>query len=56
MNILLTGSDGQLGRSLTSTLPKNINLIQTNKNDLDICNNDQIFNTKFSGLIHPYRG
>ena len=42
MNILLTGSEGQLGKSIIATLPKNINIIQTNKKNLDICNFKQL--------------
>ena len=51
MNILLTGSEGQLGKSLISTLPKNINIIKTNKKDLDICNSNQLIFFLFSDTL-----
>ena len=41
MKILLTGADGQLGRSLLSKLPNGIDLISTNKTSLDLCNREK---------------
>ena len=40
MKILLTGSEGQLGRALIANKPNNIKLIATSKKDLDITNKE----------------
>tara|TARA_Y100000589_G_scaffold330271_1_gene379398 strand:- start:3576 stop:4484 length:909 start_codon:yes stop_codon:yes gene_type:complete len=56
MKILLTGADGQLGRSLLSKLPNGIDLISTNKTSLDLCNrekcNDFILKIKPEWIIN----
>ena len=40
--ILVTGADGQLGRSLKSTQPKNKEVLFANKSALDITDNEQL--------------
>ena len=41
MRILITGSDGQLGKSLISYKPSNIKLLAQNKKELDITNENK---------------
>ena len=50
MRVLLIGSAGQLGRSLISYKPKNIELISKNKKELDITNE-----SKCAKLISEYK-
>ena len=45
MKILLTGSEGQLGRALISYKPNNIELIAKSKKDLDITNEQECIKT-----------
>lgn len=37
MNVLITGANGQVGKELLYTCPKNINVTALDKNNLDIC-------------------
>ena len=36
MKVILTGSNGQLGNSIRSIIPKNINLISLSRKELDL--------------------
>ena len=38
MKVLLTGSDGQLGKAIISKKPANINLLKTTRDEFDLCN------------------
>ncbi len=44
MKILLTGSSGQLGKSLIDIKPNNCEIIKPNKNDLDLSNSTECRN------------
>ncbi len=50
MKVLITGSNGQLGKSLLHTKPSNIELIETSKNILDLSNKKSIFDN-----VHLYK-
>ena len=43
MKILLTGANGQLGRSLSLLKPKDVNLISPSRNELDLTDNKRCF-------------
>ena len=45
MKILLTGSEGQLGRALISSKPDNIQIMAKNKKGLDITNENECIKT-----------
>ena len=45
MKVLLTGSEGQLGKQIIISAPKNINLISLNRNKLDLTDFDACFET-----------
>ena len=42
MNIILSGSDGQLGKSIPALNNKKYNIIALNKNEFDITNSEKI--------------
>ena len=44
MKILITGSSGQLGKSLNLSKPKNFKILNPNKNNFDLTKNSQISN------------
>ena len=44
MKILITGSNGQLGNALNFTKPRNINILNPNRNNFDLTNNHQMSN------------
>ena len=42
MKVLLTGGNGQLGKSIIKSKPKNISLISPSKSELDLENEEKI--------------
>ena len=48
MRVLLTGADGQLGKSIIENKPPNHDLIITTKNDFDLSNGELCFQKVFS--------
>ena len=41
MKVLLTGSNGQLGKAIIDSKPKGIELIKTNRGNLDLANKEE---------------
>ena len=51
MKILLTGSSGQLGKSIIKLKPKNINLLTPNRFEMDLCDEENC--KRFISLEKP---
>lgn len=51
VNVVLTGSSGQLGKTLIETKPNSINLITPNKSEIDLSNPDK--SIKYLEKINP---